>query len=150
MEIETIILDSRLEGRFDPSYHSDGAAAIDLRACVYTQLTLNPGDRVKIETGLAIHISEPTYAGIIIARSGLGSRGLILSNGTGLIDSDYQGEIIVHLWNSHPTGCHVIDPMDRIAQLLIIPVRRAQLKLVNRFTKKTKRGTDGFGSTGTA
>lgn len=148
MKIETVILDERLKGELLPQYHSPGAAAIDLRACIDFAWGIDPGCRMTFGVGFAIHISDPAYAGIIIARSGLGSKGLILANGSGLIDSDYQGELKINLWNSHPDNKFEIKPMDRIAQLLIVPVRRIELELVEKFSNKTQRAEGGFGSTG--
>lgn len=136
-----------------PNYASDGAAGVDLRACINDPLILHTGEVHIIKTGIAIHIEDPRYAGLVVPRSGLGTRGLVLGNLIGLIDSDYQGEIMLSAWNRNETfGATenkdiVIEAGDRIAQLVIVPVAQVQFEIVNHF-KKSDRGVRGFGSTG--
>ena len=130
-----------------PDYATPGSAGIDLKAAsIIRAIEIYPGDQELIRTGIAIHIKDPGYAGMIIPRSGLGKRGVVLGNLVGLIDSDYQGEIMVLLWNR---GNEVvkIEHMDRIAQLVIVPVVQAQFEIVKHF-EQSQRGTGGFGSTG--
>ena len=130
-----------------PEYATDGSAGLDLRACIDGPAGLEPGATLLVGTGLAIHIGDPGYAAVIIPRSGLGHRhGIVLGNLTGLIDSDYQGEILISCWNrgSEP---YVIEPGERIAQLVVVPVARAHFERVEAF-EETKRGTGGFGHTG--
>ena len=130
-----------------PDYATPGSAGIDLKAAsIIRAIEIYPGDQELIRTGIAIHIKDPGYAGMIIPRSGLGKRGVVLGNLVGLIDSDYQGEIKVLLWNR---GHEIveIDHMDRIAQLVIVPVVQAQFEIVQEF-EQSQRGAGGFGSTG--
>ena len=130
-----------------PAYSTTGSAGLDLRACLNEALTLKPGATELIPTGLAIYIEDPSYAGVILPRSGLGHKhGIVLGNLVGLIDSDYQGELIISAWNRGDTS-FVIEPGERIAQLVIIPVQQVELRLVEEFSS-TDRGTDGFGSSG--
>ncbi len=130
-----------------PDYATPGSAGIDLKAAsIIRAIEIYPGDQELIRTGIAIHIKDPGYAGMIIPRSGLGKRGVVLGNLVGLIDSDYQGEIKVLLWN-RGNDIVQIDHMDRIAQLVIVPVAQAQFEIVEHF-EKSQRGTGGFGSTG--
>ena len=130
-----------------PDYATPGSAGIDLKAAsIIRAIEIYPGDQELIRTGIAIHIKDPGYAGMIIPRSGLGKRGVVLGNLVGLIDSDYQGEIKVLLWN-RGNDIVQIDHMDRIAQLVIVPVIQAQFEIVEHF-EQSQRGTGGFGSTG--
>lgn len=135
-----------------PKYGSEGAAGLDLRAAFSERdIQLNPGERVMVPTGIAINLRDSGYAGIVLPRSGLGSKGLILGNSVGLIDSDYQGEIMVPLWNRNPERgeSFLIRQLDRIAQLVIVPVQQVELELVSHF-ELSQRGDAGFGSTGVA
>ena len=130
-----------------PGYSTTGSAGLDLRACLNEALTLKPGATKLIPTGLAIYIEDPNYAAVILPRSGLGHKhGIVLGNLVGLIDSDYQGELIISAWNRGDTS-FVIEPGERIAQLVIIPVQQVEFRLVEEFSS-TDRGTDGFGSSG--
>ena len=146
--IQIKILDPRVGSELPlPAYATDGSAGLDLRAVVDTPLTLNPGDTTLIKTGLAIHIADPNLAAVILPRSGLGHKhGIVLGNLVGLIDSDYQGELMVSCWNRGKDS-FTINPGERIAQLVFLPVVRAAFETVNDF-HATARGTGGFGSTG--
>ena len=141
-------LDPRLGGAIPlPGYATDGSAGLDLRACVDAPAAIEPGETLLVGTGLAIHIGDPGYAAVIIPRSGLGHRhGIVLGNLTGLIDSDYQGEVLISCWNRGHES-YVIEPGERIAQLVVVPVARARFERVEAFAE-TKRGTGGFGHTG--
>ena len=144
--IDVKILDPRMRDNL-PEYATAGAAGLDLRACIDVPLLLAPGDVQLIPSGLAIHIGDPAYAAIILPRSGLGAKhGIVLGNLVGLIDSDYQGELKVSLWN-RGIAAFTIQPLDRIAQLVLIPVLQLHLNVVDEFTH-SERGTGGFGSTG--
>jgi dUTP pyrophosphatase len=144
--IDVKILDPRMRENL-PEYATAGAAGLDLRACIDVPLLLAPGDVQLIPSGLAIHIGDPAYAAIILPRSGLGAKhGIVLGNLVGLIDSDYQGELKVSLWN-RGKAAFTIQPLDRIAQLVLIPVLQLRLNVVDEFTH-SERGTGGFGSTG--
>lgn len=132
--------------KFIPAYATQGAAALDLRAATTGGLLLLAGEQVKIGTGIAIHIASPSYCGLILPRSSLGSRGLVLANTIGLIDSDYQGELMVVMLNRSKEAIR-IEPGDRIAQLMFMPVARANLIQVDDFIASV-RGEGGFGSTG--
>ena len=142
------ILDPRLGHEFPlPAYATVGSAGLDLRACIDGPITLEPGQTVLIPTGLAIHLADPCVAATILPRSGLGHKhGIVLGNLVGLIDSDYQGPLQVSCWNRGDTA-YTIEPGERIAQLVIVPVLQAAFKLVEEFTQ-TQRGEKGFGSTG--
>ncbi len=130
-----------------PEYATSGAAGMDLRACIEQPLTLAAGSTELIPTGIAIHIEDPGYAAIILPRSGLGHKhGIVLGNLVGLIDSDYQGELTISCWNRGAAEFK-IEPGDRIAQLVVVPVQQARLVLVDEFTS-TPRGSSGFGSSG--
>lgn len=132
-----------------PARSTAGAAGYDLHACIETPLRLLPGDAQLVPTGIAIHLENPNYAAVILPRSGLGhKRGLVLGNLVGLIDSDYQGEIMVSAWNRHLVEEIVIHPGDRIAQLVFLPVTIPTLIEVDEFSDATERATGGFGSTG--
>lgn len=144
--ISVKILDDRLKPEMlVPS--TDGSAAIDLRACMEHNLYLHPNESAMIKTGLAFFIKDKDKAGIVLPRSGLGTKGLVIGNLVGLIDSDYQGEISVSLWN-RTDSLIIINPMDRVAQFMIIPVIHPEYEVVEEFDEQTKRGTGGHGSTG--
>ena len=130
-----------------PDYASEGSAGLDLRACISNPIDLEPGKTELIPTGISIYIKDPGYAALILPRSGLGHKhGIVLGNLVGLIDSDYQGELFISTWNRGLTSFS-IKPLDRIAQLVIVPVSQATFNLVSEFTE-SNRGTGGFGSTG--
>ena len=132
-----------------PKYASQGSAGLDLRACIDNSYSLNPGETFLIPTGISIYIKDPGYAGIILPRSGLGHKhGIVLGNLVGLIDSDYQGELLVSCWNRSDKE-FLINPLERIAQLVIVPINQANFNLVNDFPG-SERGEGGFGSTGKA
>ncbi|MBL4679864.1 MAG: dUTP diphosphatase [Pseudomonadales bacterium] len=130
-----------------PSYSTSGSAGLDLRACLKSSMTIHPGETKLIETGLSIYIEDPHYAALILPRSGLGHKhGIVLGNLVGLIDSDYQGELMISCWNRGNTK-FTIEVGDRIAQLIIVPVVQTGFKIVEEFSE-TDRGTGGFGSSG--
>ncbi|MDR0996119.1 MAG: dUTP diphosphatase [Zoogloeaceae bacterium] len=143
LSVELKILDPRAT---PPAYGSEGAAGLDLRAILDAPLTIAPGQTTFIGTGLAIHLADPGYAALILPRSGLGNRGLVLGNLVGLIDSDYQGELKISAWNRGKED-FVIEPQERIAQLVIVPVVQAAFNVVPDFAPSA-RGEGGFGSTG--
>ena len=144
--IELKILDARIRERL-PAYATSGSAGLDLRACIDGALTIAPGDAQLISTGIAIHIGDPTLAAMILPRSGLGHKhGIVLGNLVGLIDSDYQGPLLVSCWNRGREP-FTIQPFDRIAQLVIVPVVQASFRLVDEFAT-SDRGVGGFGSSG--
>jgi dUTP pyrophosphatase len=146
--LDVRILDPRLHDT-PPAYATRGSAGIDLRACVEADLTLPAGHTTLVRSGIAIHIGDPDYAALVLPRSGLGHRhGIVLGNLVGLIDSDYQGEIMVSLWN-RGQDAYVLRPLERVAQLVIVPVRQVALNVVAAFDA-TERGAGGFGSTGKA
>lgn len=149
MFIEVKICDSRINDVVPlPQYQSSSAAAIDLYACIQEPLTIKPNACILIPSGIAIHIKDPQVCGIIAPRSGLGHKlGIILGNSIGVIDADYQGEIKLSIWNRSEKD-YSITPLERISQLLIVPILRPELKLVTEFSKDEDRGSDGFGSTG--
>lgn len=140
------VIDPRIKDQL-PEYSTSGSAGLDLRACIDAQMNIEPGQTVLVPTGFAINIEDPKYAAVILPRSGLGHKhGIVLGNLVGLIDSDYQGQIMVSVWNRGSKSFN-IEPMDRIAQLVVIPVVQVQFNLVDDFDKST-RGSGGFGSTG--
>ncbi|MFM7523325.1 MAG: dUTP diphosphatase [Betaproteobacteria bacterium] len=144
--IDVKVLDQRLREQM-PAYATPGSAGLDLRACIEAPLTIEPGSTHLIPTGLAIHIADPAYAAMILPRSGMGHKhGIVLGNLVGLIDSDYQGELMVSTWN-RGTSTFVLNPMERLAQLVIVPVLQVAFNVVESFTE-TERGAGGFGSTG--
>ena len=144
--IDLQVLDARMAEQI-PAYATPGSAGLDLRACLDEAITLAPGQTTLIPTGLAIHIADPGLAAIILPRSGLGHKhGIVLGNLVGLIDSDYQGQLMVSCWNRGQTE-FVIQPFERIAQLVIVPVVQAQFRRVDSFDASA-RGAGGFGSTG--
>ena len=146
-KLEVKILDERIRAML-PHYATAGAAGLDLRACIDSALTLNPGDSQLVSAGIAIHLGDPGYAAMILPRSGLGSKsGIVLGNLVGLIDSDYQGPLMVSVWN-RGKAAFTIQPLDRIAQLIVVPVVQVEFEVVEQFTASA-RGAGGFGSTGT-
>ncbi len=148
MQVDVKILDPRLKEKM-PAYATTGSAGLDLRAMLEAPLTLNPGETKLIKTGLAIHLADPNYAALILPRSGLGHKhGIVLGNLVGLIDSDYQGELMVSTWNRGQEA-FTIEPLERIAQLVIVPVVQMQMNIVEDF-EASDRGAGGFGSTGKA
>ncbi|MRI33258.1 dUTP diphosphatase [Endozoicomonas sp. OPT23] len=147
--IKTKILDSRLGGEFPlPAYATEGSAGIDLRAMLDEPLTLEPSQTQLLPTGMAIHIADPSLAAMILPRSGLGHKhGIVLGNLVGLIDSDYQGQLMVSCWNRGNTT-FTVEPGERIAQLVLVPVIQGKLEIVESF-EETDRGAGGFGHSGT-
>ena len=146
LNIDLKILDPRLHSLM-PAYATTGSAGLDLRACIEHMLTLQPGESELIPTGMAIHIADPGYAAMILPRSGLGHKhGIVLGNLVGLIDSDYQGQLLVSCWNRSKIP-FMLNPMERIAQLVIVPVSQARFNVVETFDE-SERGDGGFGSTG--
>lgn len=146
LKVQLKIMDERLR-HHQPAYATPGSAGLDLRACIEHVLTLRPGETELIPTGMAIHLADPAYAAMILPRSGLGHKhGIVLGNLIGLIDSDYQGQLLVSCWNrGHET--FMLNPMERIAQLVIVPVIQASFDVVDDFIA-SDRGEGGFGSTG--
>lgn len=148
MQIDVKILDPRMADQL-PAYATAGSAGLDLRACLDAPLTLAPNAWQLVPTGLAIHLADPGYAALILPRSGLGHKhGIVLGNLVGLIDSDYQGQLMVSAWNRSDVP-FTIEPMERIAQMVIVPVVQAQFNVVNDFAQASARGAGGYGSTGT-
>lgn len=144
--IDVKILDPRMKEQL-PAYATEGSAGLDLRACLDAPLTIKPGETHLIPTGLSIHIGNPGYAAMILPRSGLGHKhGIVLGNLVGLIDSDYQGQLMVSTWNRGATE-FTLNPMERLAQLVIVPVLQVGFNIVDEFDA-SERGADGFGSTG--
>jgi len=144
--LQVKIMDERMRSQM-PSYATPGSAGLDLRACIESPVEIAPGKTELIPTGLAIYIEDPRYAAMILPRSGLGHKhGIVLGNLVGLIDSDYQGQLMVSTWNR---GQHSfkLEPMERLAQLVIVPIQQVELKVVEEFTASS-RGAGGFGSTG--
>jgi len=148
-ELPVRILDSRLGGEWAmPAYATDGSAGLDLRACLSEPLTLEPGQTALIPSGLAIHLEDPSLAAVLLPRSGLGHKqGLVLGNLVGLIDSDYQGEIKISCWNRGDAAI-TIEPGQRIAQLVVVPILQVRLKPVESF-RRSERAEGGIGHTGT-
>jgi dUTP pyrophosphatase len=147
MQIDVRILDSRMADQL-PGYATPGSAGLDLRACLDGPLELAPNAWQLVPTGLAIHLKDPGYAALILPRSGLGHKhGIVLGNLVGLIDSDYQGQLMVSAWN-RSTVAYTLQPMERLAQLVIVPVVQANFRVVEDFTEGTERGAGGYGSTG--
>jgi dUTP pyrophosphatase len=144
--IDVKIFDPRMADQL-PAYGTPGSAGLDLRACIDAPLTLEPGQTVLVPTGLAIHLADPGYAAMILPRSGLGHKnGIVLGNLVGLIDSDYQGQLMVSTWNRGHAS-FTLHPMDRLAQLVIVPVLQVGFNVVEEFAS-SERGAGGFGSTG--
>lgn len=148
MKIDVKILDPRMADPL-PAYATPGSAGLDLRACLDAPLTLAPGACELVPTGIAVYLKDPGYAALILPRSGLGHKhGIVLGNLVGLIDSDYQGQLMVSAWNRSATA-FTLAPLERLAQLVIVPVAQAQFNVVNEFSASA-RGEGGFGSTGKA
>ena len=148
MKVQVKVLDSRLGNEWPmPTYATTGSAGLDLRACVDAATVIEPGQTVLVKTGLSIYIEDPHFAGLILPRSGLGHKhGIVLGNLVGLIDSDYQGELMVSVWNRSQTAFS-LEPGERLAQYVVVPVIQAQFDIVNDF-EATERGAGGFGHTG--
>ena len=148
MKIDIKIIDTRLRDQM-PAYATPGSAGLDLRACLDAPLTLAPNAWQLVPTGMAIYLEDPAFAALILPRSGLGHKhGIVLGNLVGLIDSDYQGQLMVSAWNRSSTA-FTIEPLERIAQLVIVPVVQAQFNIVTEFPA-SQRGEGGYGSTGKA
>lgn len=148
MHVDLKILDARMVEQL-PTYATPGSAGLDLRAALDAPLTVAPGQTVLVPTGIAIHLADPGYAAMILPRSGLGHKhGIVLGNLVGLIDADYQGPLMVSCWNRGAVA-YELQPMERLAQLVIVPVVQAQFRVVESF-EASERGAGGFGSTGTA
>lgn len=146
--IDVKVLDARMATEL-PAYATPGSAGLDLRACLDAPLVLEPGQTQLIPTGLAIHIGDPGFAAMILPRSGLGHKhGIVLGNLVGLIDSDYQGPLMVSCWNRSGVA-YTVQPLERIAQMVIVPVVQAAFRVVDGF-ERSQRGAGGFGSTGSA
>ena len=144
--IDVKILDARLRDQL-PAYATAGSAGLDLRACIDAPIVLKPGQTELIPSGIAIHLDDPGLAAMVLPRSGMGHKhGIVLGNLVGLIDSDYQGQILVSMWN-RGTGVFTLNPMERIAQLVVVPVVQVAFNVIDDFTQST-RGEGGFGSTG--
>jgi dUTP pyrophosphatase len=148
--IDLKILDPRVGDTIDlPHYATDGSAGLDMRAVIDEALTVEPGDTVLVPTGLAIHVADPALAAVLLPRSGLGHKhGLVLGNLTGLIDSDYQGQVFISCWN-RGSKSYEIQPGERIAQMVFVPIEQVQFNVVEDFDD-SKRGAGGFGHSGTA
>lgn len=145
-KLDVKILDHRLHDQL-PQYATPGSAGLDLRACIAAPMTLKPGETNLVPSGIAIHIEDSGYAALVLPRSGLGHKhGIVLGNLVGLIDSDYQGQIFVSVWNRGHTE-FTMQPMERIAQLIIVPVAQVEFNIVDEFSESS-RGEGGFGSTG--
>jgi dUTP pyrophosphatase len=147
MLIDVRIMDPRMAEQL-PAYATPGSAGLDLRACLDEPLTLAPNAWQLVPTGLAVHLADPAYAAMLLPRSGLGHKhGIVLGNLVGLIDSDYQGQLMVSCWNRSPTA-FTIEPLERIAQMVIVPVVQARFRVVDDFASASERGAGGYGSTG--
>ena len=147
MKVDLKILDPRMADHL-PQYATPGSAGLDLRACLDSAITLEPNAWQLVPTGIAIHLDDSAYAALILPRSGLGHKhGIVLGNLVGLIDSDYQGQLMVSAWNRSPTP-FTLEPMERLAQLVIVPVVQAQFNVVQEFAATSERGEGGYGSTG--
>jgi len=144
--LDVRVLDQRLLSQL-PQYATPGSAGLDLRACIDAPINLKPGDSTLVPSGIAIHLSDPAYAAMVLPRSGLGHKhGIVLGNLVGLIDSDYQGQIFVSVWNRGQSE-FTIQPMERIAQMIVVPVLQVEFNIVETFAT-SERGAGGFGSTG--
>ena len=147
MRVDLKILDPRMADQL-PQYATPGSAGLDLRACLDAAITLEPNAWQLVPTGIAIHLDDPAYAALILPRSGLGHKhGIGVGNLVGLIDSDYQGQLMVSAWNRSSTP-FTLEPMERLAQLVIVPVVQAQFNVVQEFAAKSERGEGGYGSPG--
>ncbi|MFO1407727.1 MAG: dUTP diphosphatase [Steroidobacteraceae bacterium] len=149
-KLEVRVLDRRVGRDFPlPAYATGGSAGLDLRACIDAPLAIAPGETVLIPTGLAIHLDDPGLAAVLLPRSGLGHKhGIVLGNLVGLIDSDYQGQVMVSCWN-RGTAAYTVSPGERIAQMVVVPVVQVDLEVVEEFVE-SRRGAGGFGSSGTS
>lgn len=151
MDLQLKILDERIgkDERFPlPKRATEGAAAVDLRACIDEAITINPGETQLIGTGMAIYIADPNFAGLILPRSGLGHKhGIVLGNLVGLIDSDYQGELMVSVWN-RGSKAFTLEPAERLAQYMVVPVQKVSFTVVTDFSSDSDRGAGGFGHSG--
>jgi dUTP pyrophosphatase len=146
MKVDVKILDARMREQL-PAYATPGSAGLDLRACIDSPLEMQPGDTFLMPTGLAVHVADPGYCALVLPRSGMGFKnGIVLANLVGLIDSDYQGQLMVPLWNRSQKA-FMLNPMERVAQMILVPVVQARFNVVEEFTA-TERGAGGFGSTG--
>ena len=147
MKIDVKIMDARMADQL-PAYATEGSAGLDLRACLDAPLTLAPNAWQLVPTGIAVYLKDPGYAAMLLPRSGLGHKhGIVLGNLVGLIDSDYQGQLMVSCWNRSDVA-FTIEPLERIAQMVIVPVVQAQFNLVTEFESPSARGEGGYGSTG--
>jgi dUTP pyrophosphatase len=147
MKVDLKILDERIRAHL-PTYATPGSAGLDLRACLEAPITIGPNEWQLVSTGMAIHLVDPAFAALILPRSGLGHKhGIVLGNLVGLIDSDYQGPLMVSAWN-RSTVPFVLNPMERLAQLVIVPMVQAQFNVVDDFDAVSQRGAGGYGSTG--
>ena len=147
MKIDVKIMDARMADQL-PAYATEGSAGLDLRACLDAPLTLAPNGWQLVPTGIAVYLKDPGYAAMLLPRSGLGHKhGIVLGNLVGLIDSDYQGQLMVSCWNRSDVA-FTIEPMERIAQMVIVPVVQAQFNVVTEFEAPSARGEGGYGSTG--
>lgn len=148
MKLQVKLLDPRIGSTWPmPNYATSGSAGIDLRACLDEAVVLAPNQTILVKTGMAVYIADPCYAGLILPRSGLGHKhGIVLGNLVGLIDSDYQGELMVSVWNRSQQP-FTLEPGERMAQYVLVPVLQAEFELVSEFDQST-RGTGGFGHTG--
>ncbi len=147
-DLQVKVLDARFGGEWPlPAYATEASAGLDLRAALDAPLALEPGDAQLVPSGLAIHVADPGLCAVILPRSGLGHKhGIVLGNGTGLIDADYQGPLLISVWNRGRES-YLIQPGDRIAQLVLLPIARAALRVVDTF-EESARGAGGFGHTG--
>jgi dUTP pyrophosphatase len=145
-KLQVRILDGRIRGML-PHYATPGAAGLDLRACLDAPLTLAPGESHLVSSGIAIHVGDPGYAAVVLPRSGLGAKnGIVLGNLVGLIDSDYQGPLMISVWN-RGQAAFTLQPLERVAQLVVVPVVQVEFEVVEQFSA-SPRGAGGFGSTG--
>jgi dUTP pyrophosphatase len=145
-KLQVRILDERIRGML-PHYATPGAAGLDLRACLDAPLALAPGESHLVSSGIAIHVGDPGYAAVVLPRSGLGAKnGIVLGNLVGLIDSDYQGPLMISVWN-RGQAAFTLQPLERVAQLVVVPVMQVEFEVVEQFSASS-RGSGGFGSTG--
>ena len=147
LQVDLKILDERIREHM-PVYATAGSAGLDLRACLDAPLTLQPNAWQLVPTGMAVHLNDPGYAALLLPRSGLGHKhGIVLGNLVGLIDSDYQGQLMVSVWN-RSNEAFTVEPLERVAQMVIVPVVQAQFNVVDDFAQASARGAGGYGSTG--
>ena len=147
LQVDLKILDERIREHM-PVYATAGSAGLDLRACLDAPLTLQPNAWQPVPTGMAVHLNDPGYAALLLPRSGLGHKhGIVLGNLVGLIDSDYQGQLMVSVWN-RSNEPFTVEPLERVAQMVIVPVVQAQFNVVDDFAQASARGAGGYGSTG--